>query len=695
MKERLLFTIIIFIFLFSVFSCTHPDLRKTMTPAKGSDVFSIHSVQGESSKNNEEEFKLERQNQTPIEIYDSLEIADDLSVAVDDYIYRELSIAYEYYSMGIMANSETAWEEAEYYFEKALSILGNLDIDNEPDSLSPEAVKYNKLLVDIIANYRTTLLSLGHLPGDVSPDALMARFSEINHIKIDSSEYKRLESYAQEKVAYNVPVILNERVKNCILYYQTVARDAFVRYLGRSTKFIPMIDSIFIELGMPTDLKYLALVESGFNPKAYSWARAMGLWQFIASTGRLYKLNRNWWYDERKDPVKSTIAAAKFLKYLYDKFGSWELAMAAYNGGPGRIRGTIRKQKTTDFWKMKLKKQTMDYVPFFMAATIISKNPERFGFTDIEYQPKWEFDVVTVDKCLDLKTVAGSVGCSVADLKALNPELLRQFTPPNKKNYQLRIPKDSKKKFLAAYDKMPSSKETSFVKHKIRRGETVSTIARKYGVSQYAIFETNNLSRRSKIYTGKHIVIPVPNDRDYTRKKNRSNYTAQGDIYIVRSGDTVWDIARAFGKTTSQIRRLNNLDRRARIYVGQKLYIGSSSGSGKSYTKKETDNNTFTYKVKKGDSLWEIARRFGTTTESLRKLNGLTRRSNIYPGQKLKITGDIEPNDNYRVYTVKRGDTLWEIAALFNTTVTRIKTWNDVSNPRKLKAGDKLIIYAN
>jgi len=694
MKERLIFPIMIFVFLFSVFSCTHPDLRKTMTPARGSDVFSTHSVQSESSKIDEEEFELERQNQTPIEIYDSLEITDDLSVAVDDYIYRELSIAYEYYTMGVMANSETAWEEAEYYFEKALSILGNLDIDSEPDSLSPEAVKYNKLLVDIIANYRTTLLSLGHLPGDVSPDALMTRFSEINHIKIDSGEFKRLESYAQEKVAYNVPVILNERVKNCILYYQTVARDAFERYLSRSTKFIPIIDSIFIELGMPTDLKYLALVESGFNPKAYSWARAMGLWQFIASTGRLYKLNRNWWYDERKDPVKSTIAAAKFLKDLYDKFGSWELAMAAYNGGPGRVRGVIKKQKTTDFWKMKLKKQTMDYVPFFMAATVISKNPERFGFTDIEYQPKWEFDIVIIDKCLDLKTVAGSVGCSVADLKALNPELLRQFTPPNMKNYQLRIPKDTKKKFLAAYDKMPSSRETSFVKHKIRRGETVSTIARKYGVSQYAIFETNNLSRRSKIYAGKHIVIPVPNDRDYTRKKNRRDYNAQGDIYIVRSGDTVWDIARAFGKTTEQIRRLNNLDRRARIYVGQKLNVGAGS-SGKSYAKKKTDGNTFTYKVKKGDSLWEIARRFGTTTKSLRKLNGLNRRSNIYPGQKLKVTGDVEPDDNYRVYTVKRGDTLWEIAALFNTTVTRIKNWNDVSNPRKLKAGDRLIIYAN
>ncbi|UCD94529.1 MAG: LysM peptidoglycan-binding domain-containing protein, partial [Candidatus Zixiibacteriota bacterium] len=674
-------------------SCTNPQLgaggeekerEPETSPAARTETEKVETDTFEG------EIALERVSEVPIEISDSLSESADMSIAVDDYVWQELTVAHDYYTMGVAANRETSWEEAQYYFEKSLAILGELDLDAEADSLSPEAVKYTSLLADIITNYRMTLLSLGHLPGDVSPDALMARFSEINNIRIDSAEFKRLESYAGERTTYNVPIVFNERVKKCVLYYQTVARDAVERYLHRSTKYMPMIDSVFAEYGLPSDIKYLALVESGYNPHAYSWARAMGLWQFISSTGRLYGLHRSWWFDERKDPIKATVAAARFLTDLYDKFGSWELAMAAYNGGPGRVRKQIRRQKTNDFWKLKLRKQTMDYVPFFMAATMISKDPERFGFRDIDYLPEWEYDVVAIDRCLDLKVVAGAIGCSVSDVKELNPELLRRFTPPNMKTYNLRIPKGKSGKFWAAYDDMPSSKETSFVRHKIRRGETVSTIARKYGVSQYAIFEANNLSRRSKIYAGKTLIVPVPNDKDYARQTKR-DYKLAGDVYVVRAGDTVWDIARAFGTTPEKIRRLNKLDRRARIYVGQKLHIGTAGG-GEVYAQSGGSGNNV-YVVKKGDTLWDIARRFGTTTSVLRKLNGLGRRSRIYPGQNLLVAGTPKSTGGYRIYTVKRGDTLSDIANLFNTTVSRLMAWNDVTNPRKLRVGDKLKIY--
>jgi len=682
---------------FLAISCTNPALKNQADEdKKGQDVYSVHHESGNDSLSTDGEFVLDKMGQSvDSEMTDESDSAEDLSVAVDDYIWRELSIAYEYYTMGVTANRETAWEEAQYYFEKSLEILGNLDIDTESDSLelTPEAVKYNRLLSDIVTNYRVTLLSLGHLPGDVSADALIARFSDINHIKIDSSEFKRLEEYSQDQVSYNVPVIMNERVKNCILYYQTVARDAVIRYLTRSKVYESMIDSIFTELGVPTDIKYLALVESGYNPHAYSWARAMGLWQFIASTGRLYNLNRSWWYDERKDPIKSTVAAARFLKDLYEKFGSWELAMAAYNGGPGRVSKQIKKQHTNDFWKLKLRKQTMDYVPFFMAATIISKDPEKFGFEDIEYLPEWEFDLVTIDKCLDLKTVAKAINCSVDDIQALNPELLRRFTPPNKGNYDLRIPKGTRERFIASYESMPTSQETSFVRHLIRKGETVSTIARRYGVSQYAIFEANNLSRRSKIYAGKSLIVPVPNDRSYQRSTKRE-YSSDGNIYYVRSGDTVWDIARAFGTTPERIRRLNKLDRKSRIYVGQKLYIREGGSSGSSYSSKSSSSGG-DYVVRKGDTLWEIARRYGTTTTALRAANKMGRRSRIYPGQKLRIPGHVSDGSGYTIYTVKKGDTLGEIAALFNTSVSRLKAWNGVSNPRRLQVGDKLKIYTN
>nr|MBN2278026.1 LysM peptidoglycan-binding domain-containing protein [candidate division Zixibacteria bacterium] len=682
-------------------SCTNPALKNRDEEQKSKqDVFTVHHSQGSDSTGFDGEITLDKVNQSvESDFAEATDSSEDMSVAVDDYIWRELSIAGEYYNMGITANRETAWEEAQYYFEKSLEILGNLDIDTEADSLelTPEAVKYNRLLSDIVTNYRVTLLSLGHLPGDVSADALIARFSEINHLKIDSTEFKRLEEYAQEQISYNVPVIMNERVKNCILYYQTVARDAVLRYLTRSRVYETMIDSVFTEYGIPTDMKYLALVESGYNPHAYSWARAMGLWQFIASTGRLYNLNRSWWYDERKDPVKATAAAARFLKDLYEQFGSWELAMAAYNGGPGRVNRQIRKQNTNDFWKLNLRKQTMDYVPFFMAAAIISKNPAKFGFDDFEYLPQWEYDIVTIEKCLDLKTVARAVGCSIEDIQELNPELLRRFTPPNKDKYALRLPKGTREKFLAAYDDMPASQETSFVRHEIRRGETVSTIARKYGVSQYAILEANNLSRKSKIYAGKSLIVPVPNDRNYQPQITRE-YSADDNVYIVRSGDTVWDIARAFGTTPETLRRLNNLDRSARIYVGQKLLISNQGGSGSASSagggsKTHPDSE---YVVKKGDTLWDIARRYGTSTEALRRINNLGSKGRIYPGQKLRIPGYSSSNDpGFRIYTVKKGDTLGEIAALFNTTVSRLKAWNGVSDPRRIQVGDKLKIYTN
>ncbi len=695
MKIKTLFGIAVLAAGMMAVSCNNQGVKPAPEETSSATAAEESSVDRFATKTEKTEIELDEISSSVFEEEEVEDSTVDMTVAVDDYVWRELSIAHEYYSQGVIANRETNWEEAQYYFEKALKILGNLDIDTELDEQTPETAKYSVLLADIVTNYRVTLLSLGHLPGDVSPDVLMTRFSEINNIKIDTAEFNKLEQYAEAEITYDVPIVLNERVKNCILYYQTVARDAVERYLSRSTKYIPMIDSIFEEMDMPADIKYLALVESGYNPHAYSWARALGLWQFIASTGKLYDLDRSWWYDERKDPIKATVSAARFLKDLYNEFGSWELAMAGYNGGPARVRRQIRRQGTRDFWKLDLKKQTEDYVPFFMAAVLISKNPEKFGFKNINYQPAWEYDLVTIDKCLDLKTVAAAIGCSVSEVKELNPELLRRFTPPNRKNYELRIPKGTSSQFLAAYDSMPSSKETSFVRHRIRRGEAVSTIARKYGVSQYAIFEANNLHRRSKIYAGKTLIVPVPNDRNYSRSQ-KLDYEAKGNVYVVRSGDTVWDIARAFGTSTDNIRRWNKLDRRSRIYVGQNLIVSNNPkhASKTISTSNSDDGDSNLYVVRKGDSLWEIARMFGTSTAALRNLNGLGRSSRIYPGQKLLVPGSGDLG-SYKIHTVRRGDTLSDIARLYGISVQKLIAWNGVSNPRALRVGEKLKIYTN
>ena len=642
--------------------------------------------------------------------------SNESAAAVDDDIWRQLDLADEYHSLGVIANREGSWEEAQYYFEKGLKILAQLDIetsgnypsnnDSENENLSdaendvtPEAAKYSRLLNNIVADYRLALRSLGTLEEDVSAAVLVERFGDLGSTLSDD-----IHVYKPEvgKVRYDLPIVMNERVKNSIVYFQTVAKDAFEKYLRRSKKYTPMMKEIIRQYDLPEDLIYLSLVESGYNPQAYSWARAMGLWQFIASTGRLYKLDRNWWIDERKDPVKSTHAACRFLKDLYKQFGDWELAMAAYNGGPGRVSRTIKSQNTTDFWKMRLRRQTMDYVPLIMAATIICKDPERYGFNVTDFEDVIVWDEVTIDRCLDLKTVANTLGCSLTDLKALNPELLRNYTPPNSGDYNLKIPKGSTDLFWAAYDKMPSPKETSWVKHTIRRGETVSTIAARYGVSQYAITEANNM-RSFRIIAGKTLIVPVPLDREYaSNSRSDKEYTSSNSVYQVRSGDTMWDIARAFGTTVSALRQVNSIGRGSRIYVGQKLRIPSGATrlasknevtrgatTPKIASNKSNNGTTASYKVQNGDTLWDIARRFGTTTSYLRQINGLGRSSRIYPGQKLLVSGS---GGGYVTHKVRRGETLSLIARKYRTTTTKIMAQNNISDPDQILIGSNLRI---
>ncbi len=615
----------------------------------------------------------------------------DSAYAVDDDVWRHLRQAQEYFAQGVAANQEASWEEAQFYLERALSVLSVLDIDTVTQS--PEAEEYTQLINEIVADYRLTLLSLGSLPEDASPSAFLEKFSTLG--PLDDRSYLKVEGEEKE-ITYNVPIVFNDKVKKSIIYFQTVAREAFQTYLERSGKYIPLMVEILEEYDVPSDIVYLPLIESGFNCKAYSWARASGPWQFIASTGRLYDLDRNWWYDERRDFVKSTHSAARFLKDLHEKFGCWELALAAYNGGPGRVGRTIKSQGTRDFWQMKLRKQTMDYVPFYMAATIIAKNPELYGF-EPHYDDPVAYDVVSLDRCLSLKDVARATGTSLEVIKDLNPELLRDVTPPNMNEYKLRIPFGTAEQLVAKMPELKSPQETSWVRHEIRRGESVSTIASKYGVSQYAIFNANNLSSRSKIYAGKTLIIPVPLDGK-SRGVSSSpevRYATGDNTYVVQKGDNLWDISRSFRTDPGTLRKLNYLGNSSRIYVGQVLKLPGSASEKATLHHPNTDDasagSTRTYVVKRGDTVWDIARATGTTTATIRRLNGLPKSARIYVGQKLLVPG-TEDDGGYFVYTVRRGDTLGKIASAFGTSVRSLVQINNIRNANRLSVGAKLKI---
>ncbi|MCP4634651.1 MAG: LysM peptidoglycan-binding domain-containing protein [candidate division Zixibacteria bacterium] len=541
-----------------------------------------------------------------------------------------LDMAEYYYALGVNANREGDWEVAQNNFERSLEILSEIDVTADSNGTSE---RFNILLNEIEQDYRFTLSSLGLLSDESSHSAFLELFSDIKNFKTLRESLTAKQVAEPESVTYNMPIEFNQRVQNSLVYLQTVGGKHFGLYLARMGRYKELMLEIIRQYELPEDLIYLPLIESGFNPKAYSYARASGPWQFISSTGKTYGLKRNWWYDDRRDFVKSTHAACKYLKFLYKKFGCWKLALASYNGGEGRVGRQIKRQKTNDFWKLRLKKQTMNYVPLYMAATIIAKEPEKYGFPDVQSWDPVEFDVVTVNKVMSLKTVASKIGVDHGIIKQLNPEILRDVTPPNYPDYQLRVPPGFAEKFTEVYASIPGEKTTNWITHRVRKGEALSTIARRYGVSMSSISSANKIRRKSRIYAGQKLMIPVPDG--YKKSSKSSSYTKKGKyksvkgVYTVRKGDTLWDIASAFSVTITDLKKMNKLKgRNPKVYPGDRLRV---------FTGTPSTGNGLTHVVRKGDTLWSIAKRYKTTVSNIRQWNNLSLSKLILPGEKLKI----------------------------------------------------------
>ena len=386
----------------------------------------------------------------------------------------------------------------------------------------------------------------------------------------------------EEEVTFDIPIVVNDQVEYFIEYFQTTQRKAFSLWLQRSGRYIPMMKEVLREHGLPEDLVYMALIESGFNPRAYSRRRASGPWQFIYRTGKRYGLTVDWWIDERRDPEKSTIAAARHLKDLYDQFSCWYLAAASYNAGAGKISRAIQRYKTEDFWELTkhryLKRETKNYVPKMIAAALIAKSPEKYGFADIEYDEPIRYEKVAVSDATDLRVIAR---CSETDyevIKALNPELLRWCTPPDYQNYQAKIPEGKREIFLQNFAQLKPSEKITFRRHYVRSGDTLSQIARRYGTGVSAIMQMNHLRNPRHLRAGTSIIIPIPADKAVSiRKKTHAATTSPKTAekpktisiidessleeirYVVQEGDTLWDIALMYNLRVEDIRRWNNL----------------------------------------------------------------------------------------------------------------------------------------
>jgi len=455
-------------------------------------------------------------------------------------------------------------------------------------------------------------------------------------------------SVARSEPLFDFPVVENDKVRYFVNYYTGPARGTFKLWLERSARYMPMMREIFAEAGLPRDLAYLAMVESGFNAKAYSWAHAVGPWQFIESTGKRYGLVNDWWHDERRDPEKATRAAAHFLSDLHDQFdGDWYLAVASYNAGPGKLRQAVRKYGTRDFWELSgrayLRKETKNYIPKLLAVLLIAKQPEKYGFTELEWHDPLEYDTFALPSSTDLEVIARLCEVDYDTIKRFNPELKRWSTPPGVSDFQIRLPAETGSVFAEKYARLQVSERANYQRHKIKSGDTLLAIAKRYGVRISDIQRLNKIRNPRALQIGTNLIVPLNPDHngrlplaelkdDY--KRSRRTY------YTVRSGDSLWEISRKFDVSEKQLRVWNRLGWSNVIRPGQKLAVSAkgqrSVSKAKTVVKKGPERKVV-YLVRSGDTLWGIGRQFSVETTKIRAWNNLSDNHVLQPGDRLTL----------------------------------------------------------
>lgn len=460
------------------------------------------------------------------------------------------------------------------------------------------------------------------------------------------------------------PFIESNRIDFWISYFTGPGKERFERALYRMELNRPTVEAILAEKGVPQELICIAFIESGFAMKAVSSARAVGPWQFISGTGRRYNLRTNWWFDERCDIIASTYAAANYLTDLYGIWGDWFLAFAAYNCGEYRVARQVARQKTTNFWHLDLPLQTERYVPKFLAALYIMRNPEKYGFTIPSVEPL-RFDLVTVAVPTDLDVIARSAGTTTENVREMNPQLKRGATPPMMEVH-IKVPRGAGEACTLALANLPPSERVAWTEHKVKRGETLSHIASEYGTSVDALRDTNNLKRSSLLRVGQIVVVPVPGgsyaqaasskpsymnprstgvDRDaLERYAQRTAALPSGEkvVYRVRSGDTLSEIADRYGTSVSRIRSWNNLSRRRHIYPGQRIAIytnrpAAATEVASAPTPTGDDVMKMTHVVSRGESFYSISRQYNVGVQELMSWNGRGRSSVIKAGETIVI----------------------------------------------------------
>jgi peptidoglycan lytic transglycosylase D len=519
-------------------------------------------------------------------------------VPVEDPVLALISASDRHFKAGQRELEQGHVEAAKQEFNRAIDLLLESPYGGRTE---PRLRGHFDRLVDRISTYEVRALTAGDGFTEkkyeaASIDELLALTTTFG-TTVTPAELRN--AVQADLPNHDISIPLNQRVLSYIDLFQGRLHDFIEDGLRRGTKYLPMIQNVFRGEGLPLDLAYVPLIESAFKPNALSRANAKGVWQFMTGTALENGLRRDWFIDERSDPEKATVAAAKYLRTLSDLFGGdWHLALASYNGGPGRLQRAMKVARLEDFWSLAAKpkllpRETREYVPMILAAIVIARNPAQYGF-DFDPEPPKEIEKVTLPRPVDLRRIAEWTDRSIDEIQALNPELRRWTTPVQDAEYDLRVPAGTAGNVMAKLVESPAADLASLKYYIVKRGETLPMIARKLHVSSADLADANNLSAKSRVTTGQKLMVPyegtvlmaAQTDRPVPAAEARRTVTQSGElaraaatsnrvkgVYEVKSGDTLASIARLFKTTVASLHTWNPRLQGDRVATGQRLTV--------------------------------------------------------------------------------------------------------------------------
>ena len=647
-----------------------------------------------------------------------------------------------YYQYGLQAIDNHEWAVSKHYLEESLRLLVTEKYDSTKSGLtrSEDSIYKLQMPLRIVQALEDVYPNLPGEGGDsTSLDSVSIEGIDAYDEKMaDSASIRVIENFLDTVDAgrFSLPIRFNDRVMQEIYYLTTSARGFITRSLTRKTAYDSLIYTKLAQKRMPRDLIYLALVESGFNVKAYSRAKAGGMWQFIPETGARYGLELDFWVDMRRNPELATDAALNYLSDLHDEFGDWLLSMAAYNCGENRIRRLLKEKQADStwgpnrpvtYWDLQLPQETMHYVPRILAAMVIGHFPDHY---DVEITKRHlpDYDTVTVYDSFSLDEIAKFLKVPEDTLRSLNMELTMWCTPPNRDAYLLRLPYGTRASFVQNYDRMEKNGYTSWKQHKVRKGESIGSIAQSYGVRSSEIQRANDM-RNGRLKVGRTLLIPIK----VAPRKSTGKKPSKVRTYVVQLGDNLGSISRRFGISQESLRVWNNIEAWSNVKNGDTIYVSKPDLKPTSFVQQRVPlKKGEKYVVKAGDTYSQIAKQFKVPVFLLLQANqGFTKRLTVgdslsipvyvRPARKMSGAVDdgktvIEPPKDYDtadaksksskkssssskssknttiIYTVESGDNLFAIAKKFSTTVAAIREMNEMGNSSNIKVGQKLKI---